>query len=192
MICAIVLAAGRSKRMGTQKLLLPWKSKTVIAHVVDEIQRGPIQEVIVVVGQDAQRIKDSLNGVAVTFVANADSAGDMLSSVRCGLRALPADCEAVVVALGDQPSVTAELLAEMVKAFRENRKGIVVPTHQGRHGHPILFDSHFCDDVLNGYDGIGLRGLLDVHGAEVFELPVSTPAVLDDTDTPEDYKRLSI
>jgi molybdenum cofactor cytidylyltransferase len=107
MICAVVLAAGRSERMGTQKLLLPVCGQPLVARVVDELIAGPLQQIIVVVGRDAEQIQSALAGRAVTFVSNPDSQGDMLSSVRCGLRALPALCEAVLVVLGDHPGITS-------------------------------------------------------------------------------------
>jgi molybdenum cofactor cytidylyltransferase len=189
MICAIVLAAGRSQRMGTQKLLLPWGNKSVVAHVIDEVLRSPVQQVFVVIGQDGEQIKGALMNRCVTCVSNPDSEGDMLSSVRCGLQVLPAACDGVLIVLGDQPKVTTELVAEMVSAFHQHR-GIIVPVHQGRCGHPVLFSKKFCEEVMSCHDGIGLRGLLCSHVKEVFELPVPASGVLEDMDTPQDYERL--
>ena len=123
------------------------------------------------------------------FVPNPDPEGDMLSSVRCGLRALPESCEAVLVALGDQPAINHELIGELIRAFHQRGGGIVVPAHGGRRGHPILFASHFCEEVLSRYDSVGLHGLLDAHPEEVFKVPVSTASILEDMDTPEDYER---
>jgi molybdenum cofactor cytidylyltransferase len=196
MICAIVLAAGRSERMGTQKVLLPWRGQPLISRVVDELLRSPLGQIIVVVGRDAELIQQALAGRAVTFVANPDPVGDMLSSVRCGLRALPATCEAVLVALGDQPGVTSKLVGELIRAFREptpdvemRGKQIVVPVHAGRRGHPLLFTARFRDEILTRYDEVGLHGLLTAHPDEVLEVEVSTATELEDMDTPEDYQR---
>ena len=189
MICAVVLAAGRSQRMRTQKLLLPLGGKPVIALVVDEILRGPVERVRVVVGADSERIKGALAGRAVTFILNPDLEGDMLSSVRCGLRSLPAACEAVLVVLGDQPTIRAELISDIVQSYRKLKRGIIVPTYLGRHGHPMLFAARFCDEVLERFDTVGLRGLLRSHADEVLELGVAAPTVLEDMDTPEDYER---
>jgi molybdenum cofactor cytidylyltransferase len=237
MICAVVLAAGRSERMGPQKLLLPLRGRPVIAGIVDELIRSPVQQVIVVVGRDAEPIKLALSlpaerGVhaasrpetrsavgpsgdvpplpvresptgtggspvpTTTFVSNPDPDGDMLSSVRCGLRALPASCEAVLVVLGDQPGVTRKLVGDLIRAFRAqppesgtpNRK-IIVPTHAGRRGHPLLFAARYRDEILTRYDGVGLHGLLAAHPEVVAELEVFTAVELADMDTPEDYQR---
>jgi CTP:molybdopterin cytidylyltransferase MocA len=122
-------------------------------------------------------------------VPNPDAEGDMLSSVRCGLRALPPQCEAVLVALGDQPSVTADLVARMVEAFRTSGRGIVVPTCGGSPGHPILFSARYREEVLTCHDGVGLCGLRRAHPDDVFQMRVTDPSVLTDMDHPEDYRR---
>lgn len=196
MICAIVLAAGRSERMGPQKLLLPLGEKPVIARVVDELIASPLQQIIVVVGRDGERIQNALAGRAVTFLSNADPEGDMLSSVRCGLRVLPASCEGVLVVLGDQPGITSQSVGELIRAFhapspesRTPNKSIILPTHAGRRGHPLLFAARYREEILTRYDGIGLHGLLAAHPEAVAELEAGTAATLEDMDTPEDYQR---
>lgn len=191
MIHAVVLGAGRSRRMGegVQKLLLPFGGDTVIGRVVGEVHRSPIDRALVVVGADADRVRDALADLSPDFVTNPDPAGDMLSSVRCGLRALPAPCEAVLVVLGDQPSITSDLIGRMLDAFRRSERGIVVPVHRGKRGHPLLFAGRFRREVLTRHDGVGLRGLLRAHPQEVLELETSDSSVLADVDYPEDYRR---
>ena len=189
MICAIILAAGRSRRMGTQKLLLPFAGRTVIGHIAGEILRSPISETLVVVGQDAARIAEALAGLRAQIVTNPDPGGEMLSSVRCGLRALPADCDAVLVALGDQPTITSDLVGRMIDAFRTGGRGIVVPVHGGKPGHPILFSTRYRREILRGYDDVGLCGLRQAHPGDVLEFGVAGPSVLRDMDYPEDYQQ---
>jgi molybdenum cofactor cytidylyltransferase len=189
MICAVVPAAGRSRRMGTQKLLLPLGCTTVIGHVVDELLRSVVDEVYVVVGHQPERITAGLSGRAVSIVTNPDFDSGMLWSVRCGLRALPPECEAILLALGDQPAVTAELVDAMAESFVTVKQRILVPIYGNRRGHPLLFSADFRGEILTQYDDRGLRGLLRAHAADVFELPVSTAAVLSDVDYPEDYRR---
>jgi len=189
MICAIVLAAGESRRMGCQKLLLPFGSKTVIGHVVHELLRSDLDAVYVVVGHEGNRISEELFRNLVTVVTNPDYKLGMLSSVRCGLQAVSQHCDKVLVALGDQPAITSELVNEMVQSFSTADKGILVPVYHGERGHPILFSTRYRDEIMTSFDDSGLRGLLQSHPDDIFELTVSIPTVLSDIDSPEDYRR---
>ncbi len=189
MICAIVLAAGESRRMGVQKLLLPFGGTTVVGHIVSELNRSVVDTVIVVVGHDGDRVAEELSGRSVSIATNPNYKAGMLSSVRCGLDALPKQCDAVMVALGDQPAISAGLVDEMVQSFGSTDKGILVPLYRGKRGHPILFSVGYRDEVLERYDDVGLRGLLRTHPDDVYELDVPTSAVLSDMDYPEDYRR---
>jgi molybdenum cofactor cytidylyltransferase len=189
MICAIVLAAGRSRRMGTQKLLLPWGGKSVIAQVVDEIGSG-CDQVFVVTGADGHAVRAALADRAVNFVVNPQPESEMLESVRCGLRALPEECEGVLIIPGDQPTISAETVREIIRAFNETDATIVIPTFHGERGHPMVFHTKFREEVLTGFNGEGLNVLRKKHHSEVLELPLSAPQVLEDLDTPEEYERL--
>ncbi len=191
MIGAVVLAAGQSRRMGTQKLLLPLGGKPMVARIVDEVLRGPVDPVLVVVDAQGRDVAAALAGRRVTFVENVDPQADMLSSVRCGLRALPDASEAALVVLGDQPGVTTEVIEMLIHAFRTGRGGIVVPACGGRRGHPLLFAAGYRGEVLTRYDGTGLRGLLQAHPDDVTEVEVHSPGMFDDLDTPEDYRRMT-
>ncbi len=189
MICAIVLAAGRSRRMGVQKLLLPFGGKTVIAHIVAQLLASTVDEVHVVVGHQRERISRELSGRPVSIVNNSNYKSGMLSSVRCGLRELPQQCQAVLVALGDQPSINTELIDQMLRVFAAAEKRILVPLYNDKRGHPILFSEVYRDEILTHYDNLGLRGILNAHRDDLFELTVPTSAVLSDMDCPEDYRR---
>jgi molybdenum cofactor cytidylyltransferase len=95
----------------------------------------------------------------------------------------------VLVALGDQPSITSALVDRMVAAYGRCGKGILVPFHAGRRGHPLLFADRYRDEVLTRYEDVGLRGLMQAHPEDICELNVPTDAVLSDMDYPEDYRR---
>jgi molybdenum cofactor cytidylyltransferase len=94
-----------------------------------------------------------------------------------------------MVVLGDQPSITTGLIDKMLQSFATTEKSILVPLHKHKRGHPILFSSHYSDEILTQYSDVGLRGLLHSHSDDVFELDVTTSSVLFDMDYPEDYQR---
>lgn len=189
MISAIVPAAGQSLRMGTQKLVLPLGATTVIARVVDALLAGGLSPVIVVTRPDEPRVAEALCGRILQFTENPDPNGDMLSSVRCGLRALPANTKAVMVALGDQPAITPELVRTLAAAYALQPDGILVPVFQGRRGHPLIFSAQYRDEILTHHGASGLRGLLLAHSKELREWTADSPTVLEDMDLPADYQR---
>lgn len=187
---AIVLAAGRSRRMGTQKLLLPLGSRPVIARVVDQVCQSTINGVLIVAGADAPRLAEALGERRVHWITNPDPDGDMLSSIRCGLRALPSEWAGVMVVLGDQPGISTATINALLSAFRSTDRGIAVPICQGRHGHPLVFDRRYSAEILVNFDDVGLRGLPQAHAMDVLEVAVSEDAVLEDMDDPADYERM--
>lgn len=189
MICAVVLAAGRSRRMGTQKLLLDYGPKPLITHVVDQLLASNIDRVFVVGGHDPDRIARAVLGRDVSFLVNADYDTGMLSSMRCGVQALPDVCRAVLVTLGDQPAITPDIVNRLISAFHQTKKGIIVPLHNGRRGHPTLIATRYRHAILTQYDDVGLRGLLGEYSHDVFELSVAELDIAADIDTPEDYAR---
>ena len=132
-------------------------------------------------------------GIDNTSAANSNTAndGDMLSSVRCGFRAVEDDCEAVFIALGDQPTIRSGWITDMIAAYRNFGRGIIVPVHQGKRGHPLLLSRHYREELLHNHDGVGLRGLLAAHADDLLELEFPTPDVLVDLDVPADYQRLT-
>ncbi len=189
MIGAIVLAAGQSRRMGTQKLLLSFAGQTVIGHVIDQLSAAAIANIFVVVSSDGSAIAQVLSGRPVKLVENPEPDSEMLSSVRCGLRALPSDCEAALIAVGDQPAITSSLVRKVVDAYQSSGRGIVVPVAGGKRGHPTILAARYFGEIVQGFDGVGLRGLLLAHSDDVQEVETDDPALLADIDLPEDYLR---
>jgi molybdenum cofactor cytidylyltransferase len=188
MIWVTVLAAGESRRMETQKLLLPFGETTVIEAIVRTALESEADGTIVVLGADRERVRGVLKSYPLVFAVNKDYALGMLSSIQAGFRALPTDAEAALIMLGDQPTIPARVLDALIRAYRKNRRGIVVPVHGGRRGHPILVGTRYKDEVLGLDPGVGLRQLLRSHPEEILEVAVSSPAVLKDIDRPEDYR----
>jgi molybdenum cofactor cytidylyltransferase len=189
MICAIVPAAGRSRRMNTQKLLLPFGGQTVIRRVVDSLLQGGVNEVVVVTGPESEAIRAALQGLPVRFAVNPDTGSDMLASIRCGLRALPTAAQTIVLLPGDHPAVSSQTIHALLAAYATCGRAIMVPVHAGRHGHPLVFSARFRDELLAGYESTGVRGLLTQHADEVAEWPAPDTAVIEDLDMPADYER---
>ncbi len=188
MIWAVILAAGESRRMGTQKLLLPFGETTVVGAVVGTALASRVDRVLVVLGADKDDVREEIERLGINFVVNEHFAEGMLSSVQAGFRALPADAEAAVVMLGDQPFLPARVVDAVIEAFRRSGKGIVVPAFQGRRGHPVLVDLKYRDAVLALDPADGLRRLMHAHPEDIFEAEVEDANILRDMDVPEDYE----
>jgi len=189
MICAIVLAAGCSSRMGMQKLLLPFGQATVISHIVGQVTTSMVKKTYVVVGHQAQEVTRELAGSTALIINNKEYASGMLSSFRAGLRHISRQFSGILVVLGDQPTITSAIIDEMILASRATEKKIVVPVYNGRRGHPIIISTEYRDAILSNYEDVGLRGVLREHEDDVFEVNVSNPAVCADMDYPADYQR---
>ena len=175
--------------MGTQKLLLPFAGQTMIGHIVDQVAAGPIRRTFVVVAADDETVAAKLAQKEVTIVRNPQQDGDMLSSVRAGLRALGSETEAALIALGDQPSVQPALIERIVKACEASGRGIVVPVYGDRTGHPLIVRSRHFAEILTSGDGTGLRAILQSHADDVEQVSTTDPRVLSDIDWPADYRR---
>jgi molybdenum cofactor cytidylyltransferase len=186
-IWAVILAAGESRRMGTQKLLLPFGEATVIEAVVRTALASRVDRALAVLGSDRDAVRLKLAPYGVEFAINEDFAKGMLSSIQAGFKALPADAEAAVVMLGDQPFLPAKVVDAIVEAYSESRKGIIVPAFRGRRGHPVLIDLKYRDEVLALDPAEGLRRLMHAHPEAIFEAEVEDANILRDLDVPEDY-----
>ncbi|HYA49049.1 MAG TPA: nucleotidyltransferase family protein [Burkholderiales bacterium] len=191
MIWAVVLAAGESRRMRTQKLLLPYGGTTIIEAVVRAALDSKADEALVVLGADRGKIKEALRSYPVTFAVNRDYRSGMLSSIQAGFDALPAEAEAAVVLLGDQPDIPSAVIDDLVCNYRENDRGIIIPVYQGRRGHPLLVRTGYRQEILGLDPAVGLRQLVHAHPEDVLEVEVASPAVLKDMDTPGEYKKLA-
>jgi molybdenum cofactor cytidylyltransferase len=187
MIWAVVLAAGESRRMGTQKLLLPFGETTVVGTVVRTALASRVHRVLAVLGADRAAVRQELEHLGIDFAVNENFSEGMLSSVQAGFRGLPADAEAAVVMLGDQPFLPARVVDTVVEAYAESCKGIIVPAFGGRRGHPILVDLKYRDVVLALDPSDGLRQLVRAHPEDIHEVEVEDANILRDMDVPEDY-----
>ena len=189
-VWCVVLASGASRRMKRQKLLLPYKGKTIIGNVVDRAMESKANEVIVVVGDngDGEAIASSLENLHPIILKNKNPQRGMLSSAQRGIVAIPAGVSAVMMLLGDHPMVRPQVMDMMIDALQKEDKDIVIPTYKGKRGHPILIDLKYRDEILALDGDRGLRELVDRYPDKVLELAVEYEDILTDIDTPKDYE----
>ena len=186
---AILLAAGRSSRMGAFKPLLPFGNKTVIEACIDYLHDGGIEEIVVVVGHRAEDIRRRISGV--TFAVNSDPDSEMGASIVAGVRELSETAQATLIALVDHPAVPPTIVTELLESWKRGAR-LVIPTWQGRGGHPVLVDLNFRPELLNLPVTGGLRAFFKAHANEVTRLPVDSPFIARDMDTWDDYKTLHL
>jgi molybdenum cofactor cytidylyltransferase len=188
----VVLAAGLSRRMGRPKLVLPWGETTVIGRVVRVLAAAGLEEMWIVTGGSRLEVEAALAAEAVaglrTVFNPAYAGGEMAASLKAGLAALPGGVDAALVVLGDQPQIRPEVAAAVVAAYQGSRAALVVPSYRMRRGHPWLIDRSLWGLVRGLGPGQSPRDLLNEHAASIRYLPVDTPSVLLDLDTPEDYQ----
>jgi molybdenum cofactor cytidylyltransferase len=186
-IAAIVLAAGRSTRMGaTNKLLAELAGKPLVRRVTEAALASAAAPVIVVTGHQHEGVEAVLDGLPVRFVHNPDFADGLGTSLRTGIAAVPADVEGVVVCLGDMPQVDASLIDRLLDAFDPERAALVViPTVDGKRGNPVVWSRRFFPDLTAVAGDIGARHLIARYPEAVAEVPVTGRAVFTDVDTPE-------
>lgn len=187
-VWAIVLAAGLSTRMGTQKLLLPFQEQTIVERVIENIRLSGIENTIVVLGSDAVAVSAVLKSEPVQLVLNENFREGMHSSVIAGVKALPKDAKAVLVFLGDQPFIPVKAVAAVAEAWRTSGKGIVIPLFQGRRGHPPLYDLKYRNELENLDSGAGLRAVAQKFPEDIFEVETFCPEIVRDIDTKTDYE----
>ncbi len=189
---AVILAAGQSRRMGKPKLTLPWGSTTVIEQVVSTLLNAGITQIVVVIGGAGEAIEALLHGYPVQLVLNAEYArSEMIRSLQIGIEALGPSCQAALIALGDQPTITAEVVKKVVEAYDRTRASIVIPSYQMHRGHPWLVQRSLWPDLLALAEEQTLREFLQGHLDQISYIQVNTPGILEDLDTPEDYQRLN-
>lgn len=187
-IAAVVLAAGSSSRMeGGHKLLEPLDGRPIVTRAVEAAIESGSTPVVVVTGHRREDVEAALPG-SVQTVHNPDYQAGLASSLRAGLLALPADADAVFVALGDMPLVRATHYEALVTAWRPD--AIAVPTRAGRRGHPVLWPARLFADMCALQGDRGAKSLMTEHATSVIEVPAASDAILLDVDVAGDLERL--
>jgi CTP:molybdopterin cytidylyltransferase MocA len=185
----IVLAAGRSERMGRVKALLPTSIGTLLERAVRTLRTGGCTDVVVVVNENAPAVHHAAAAIAHAVVAPDTPDAVPLDSLRLALAALPADVGAVVVLPVDCPLVLTETVTHLIDRFLRGDVLAVVPVWRGTQGHPVVLGSPLFDDIHSRDLPEGLRTLLGERSAQVALLDVADPGITVDLDTPEDAQR---
>jgi molybdenum cofactor cytidylyltransferase len=187
-IAALVLAAGKSERMGRPKMALPWGDTTVLGAVLGALTSAGIEDIRVVTGAARELVEPICVDAGVTTVFNVDyGQADMLSSIRTGLRSLSGVTEAALIVLGDQPQIQEGTIRRVVEAYRGSTSQLVVPSHRMRRGHPWLVDRQLWPELLKMTANDTAREFLGHHDREIRYVEIDSETIHKDVDTPDDY-----
>jgi molybdenum cofactor cytidylyltransferase len=190
MIAAAILAAGESKRMGQPKALVPFQGSTFVDHLIAATRHPRVGITRVVLGAGADGIRANLNIDPSWIVVNADWPTGQLSSIHAAIRSLPAGgTEGILVCPVDHPLVSAHLVAALLAAFDSGGKRIVLPKHNGRRGHPVLFAAALYEELLAAPVTVGARQVVWNHAAEVAEVETEEEGVTLNLNDPETVRR---
>ena len=188
-ISAILLAAGESKRMGTNKLSLPWGRKTVLEHCLRVLLSSKVGEVLVVLNKQSRNLGQRLEGPQVKLVHNPQFRKGMSTSIRKGIQTIGRKSRAVLIALGDHPLLNVNTVNALIRAYVEKKGTIIVPVFRGKRGHPVLFDRRYEKELLRLKKDVGARALLERHKKEVYEFHSRSEGVVADIDTWGEYRK---
>jgi molybdenum cofactor cytidylyltransferase len=194
MIVAVILSAGESSRMGHPKALLPIDGVRFVEKIVATLKSTDVGSIIVVLGHNAEEIRQKISDLPVTILINHDYKQGQLSSLQAAIRHLESSSEGssvdgILVHLVDHPYISAGLVNLMINRFYETKKLIVVPRFQGRRGHPVIFSRALFSELLAAGLDQGAKPVVHAHRDETLEIDTEDKGVLIDIDTPEEYRR---
>jgi molybdenum cofactor cytidylyltransferase len=193
MFTGIILAAGKADRMGKLKQLLPWKDKTILETVIDNVleSRYIDDEIRVVLGAEAERVKEKISYYEddrLRIKENPDYKEGMSSSLQKGIEDLSGNTKFLVIFLGDQPLITPEIFDKLINRFEENPADIMLPNYNDKPGHPVIISTKFLPQI-NKLDGaMGLKPFLDDHEDLVEHYSINDEKVIIDLDYYDDYQ----
>lgn len=184
-VAAVVLAAGRSSRMGFDKLTAVLWGVPVVGHAVDAALASRAAPVVVVVGARDEPVRAALAGRRVCFVHNSDAAAGLATSLRAGIGALSENTRAAIVCLGDMPCIRSDHIDALIDAHGRSPSSICVPVHGGTRGNPVLWPACYFAELARLEGDVGGRHVLERHAQDVCAVPTADDAILIDVDTPE-------
>lgn len=189
-VAGLILAAGKSERMGRSKALLPFRGSCFLTHILTEASSSNLNDVKIVLGHQAEAILQALPEIKPKALVNPDYERGQLSSLQCGLKHLSlAGLDGVMVLLIDHPIIHRGLVNQLIEGFSRNDARIVIPSFEHRRGHPIIFSSELFSELLVAPLDQGAVSVVRKHPQEILHLEVDEPGVLVDIDTPEAYEK---
>jgi molybdenum cofactor cytidylyltransferase len=192
MIAGLILAAGESSRMGTDKATLAYRGRTFLEAIVQTLREADIEHIVVVLGHHGEEIQRQINVEPVQVVINPDYRSGQTSSLQVGLRSLLADeSEAILLCLVDHPAVAAETVRRLVATFRQSSAPVAIPTYQGRRGHPVLIARQVFAELLELASDVGADSVVRRYRPATRFVEVEDEGVVMDVDDPESYRRLT-
>ncbi len=193
MISALILAAGESSRMGRDKALLEYRGQTFLEHILATLREADLKRIVVVLGHHSEEIRSAVNvSDGVEVVVNQDYRLGQTSSLQAGLRALDQpETDAVVLCLVDHPAVSADIVKQLVAALQETAAPVVVPTYQGRRGHPVLIARALFDELLGLDARQGANTVIRRYSGATQCIEVQDSSILLDIDDPKAYRQLT-
>ena len=186
MLAAVILSGGASRRMGSPKALLSYQGRPFLEHLLDVTKHPKIAVRRVVLGADAEPIAKEINLSADEIVINDEWEKGQLSSIHAALRSLPLETDGILLLLIDHPLISSALVGELIEAFYNSRKPIVLPIYDGRRGHPLIFSSALYDELLGAPLDTGARSVVWAHSSEIHVVQTSEEGCvlnLNDPDT---------
>jgi molybdenum cofactor cytidylyltransferase len=190
MIPAVVLAAGKSTRMGRTKALLPLGGDTCVSRIIRTFRSAGVDDVVVVVGHDAELVSQALSAMdrAPRVIKNPDYESGQLSSILAGLRAIDRPgVAAMLLTLVDVPLVSAETVRAVLMRYRSTSAAVVRPVNGDRHGHPVLVDRRLFAQFRSADPATGVKPIVRTHASAVGDVEVLDEGAFTDIDTPEEY-----
>lgn len=191
-VAAIVLAAGASKRMGRAKMTLPFHDKTVLGTVLTTLHQAMVNPLIVVIGGAKDEVETVLSDLpfAVSHTYNPDfEHTEMLDSLKIGMGALPMDVDAFLIVLGDQPQIELDVIRAILSEYQSGVQDLIIPSYQMHRGHPWLVGRPLWQALRLLSADQTMRDFLHQQQNQIHYLVVNSPSILQDMDTPEDYRK---
>lgn len=189
-IAGLILAASQGKRLGAVRPLMAADHALLLDRVVKQFRRAKLDDLIVVLGHEARQIvqRIPLNGIKI--IINSEHRVGLSSSIQRGLAHVTSRFTAVMIASGSMALVTSQTVDQLIAEYNESKKGIVVPVHDGQHGHPIIIDMKYLESMLELRGDIGPSSMLNTHAEDVREVPVDSDEILIDIDSRETWEKV--